>query len=68
MTIATLSPKFQIAIPKQIRAMLGLDAGMKFQVLPHNQHIELIPLQPIQQLRGLLKGMDTTITRPADRL
>ena len=68
MITATLSPKFQIAIPKKIREILGLDSGVKFEIIPYDDRIELIPVKPARALKGLLKGMDTTIEREKDRL
>ncbi len=68
MITATLSPKFQIAIPKKIREVLGLNSGVKFEVVPYGDRIELIPVRPVRALKGLLKGMDTAIEREKDRL
>lgn len=67
MNTVTLSPKFQIVIPAQIREHLTLHRGMKFQVIAHDERIELIPVQPMSKMRGFLKGMDTTIIREPDR-
>lgn len=64
----TLSPKYQIVIPKEVREVMGLASGMKVEVVPYDDRIELIPLQPIQSLKGSLKGMDTVINREKDRL
>lgn len=68
MTTITLSPKFQIVIPKEIREAMELDSGMKFEIIPYEHRIELIPLQSIKKLRGSLKGIDTTIKREKDRI
>lgn len=67
MNTVTLSPKFQIVIPAAVRAQLTLKHGMKFQVIPYGERIELIPVQPMKKARGIFKGIDTTITREADR-
>jgi AbrB family looped-hinge helix DNA binding protein len=68
METLTISPKFQIVIPKAIRKRLGLSAGQKVQAIVYGDRIELIPLQPARQMRGFLKGIDTTIPREADRV
>jgi AbrB family looped-hinge helix DNA binding protein len=68
METLTISPKFQIVIPKAIRKALGLAAGQKVQAIVYGDRIELIPLQPARQMRGFLKGIDTTIPREADRV
>ena len=68
METITISSKFQIVILKAIREKLGLTAGQKVQAIVYGDRIELIPLQPARQMRGFLKGIDTTIPREADRV
>ena len=63
----TISPKFQIVIPKEIRDRLGLLPGQKVQAIAYGDRIELIPVRPARQMRGFLKGIDTNIEREADR-
>jgi hypothetical protein len=38
------------------------------QVVQYGDRIELIPLRPIQEMRGFLKGIDTTVEREPDRV
>ncbi len=68
METATISPKFQIVIPKRVRKNLDIQAGQKVQVIQYDDRIELIPIRPIKEMRGFLKGIDTTIEREPDRL
>ena len=68
METLTISPKFQVVIPKSIREMLKLAPGQKVQAVVHLDRIELIPLRPIKQMRGFLKGIATDVPRDADRL
>jgi AbrB family looped-hinge helix DNA binding protein len=68
MDTVTLSPKFQVVIPQAIREALKLTAGEKLRVLRYADRVEFIPVRPIQQMRGFLRGMDTTIEREDDRL
>ncbi len=68
MTAVTVSPKFQVVIPKEIRESMGIVAGQKVQILTYQNRIELIPLKPMNELRGLLKGIDTEVERDADRV
>ena len=68
MDTVTLSPKFQVVIPLAIREALHLTAGEKLRVLQYGDRVEFIPVRPIQQMRGFLRGMDTTIAREEDRL
>ena len=67
MGTVTISPKFQVVIPKEIREKLGLSPGQKIHALVYEDRIELIPVRPIKQMRGFLKGIDTRIDREADR-
>ena len=66
MTAVTVSPKYQIVIPKEIRESLGIFAGQKIQVLTYQNRIELIPIKPMKDMRGFLKGIDTTVDRDKD--
>jgi AbrB family looped-hinge helix DNA binding protein len=68
METVTVSPKFQVVIPKEIREALKLTPGQKVQALLYENRIELIPVRPVKQMRGFLKGIDTTIVREGDRL
>ena len=68
MTTVTVSPKFQVVIPQRIRKSLGLQPGQKVRAILYENRIELIPVQPMQSMRGFLKGIDTSIEREADRV
>lgn len=61
MQTVTISPKFQVVIPKEIRETLQLTPGQKVQAILYEDRIELIPVRPVKQMRGFLKGIDTTI-------
>lgn len=67
MTTLTLSPKFQVVIPKPIREAMKLTAGMPMQVVQYGDRIEIIPVRPMKAARGLLDGMDTSFEREDDR-
>jgi AbrB family looped-hinge helix DNA binding protein len=68
MGTVTISPKFQVVIPKEIREKLSLSPGQKVQAFVYGDRIELIPMRPIKQMRGYLKGIDTRVDREADRV
>ncbi len=68
MQAVTLSPKFQVVIPRPVRERMGLKAGQKLTVVEYEGRIELIPEKEIADLRGLLKGADISVEREADRL
>ena len=68
MAAVTISPKFQVVIPKAVRQRMGLRPGQKVRVLQFENRIELIPIEPIEALRGFVKGIDTTVVRDKDRI
>lgn len=68
MDTVTISPKFQVVIPKEIRARLKLRAGQKVHAIAYDDRIELVPVRPAKQLKGFLHGIDTTVTRERDRI
>ena len=68
METVTVSPKFQVVIPRVVRESLGIKPGQKVQVIAYDNRIELVPVKPVKKMRGFLKGIDTTVPREADRL
>jgi len=68
MAAVTISPKYQIVIPKEIREKLGLSPGQKVEAIMYQGRIELIPVRPIEKMRGFLKGMNTIVEREEDRV
>jgi len=68
MQTVTLSPKYQVVIPKSIRNVLNLRPGQKMQVIEYNGRIEFIPERDIAELRGFLKGINTEFEREEDRI
>ena len=68
MVTVTVSPKFQVVIPSAIRDSLGIRPGQKLNVIRYGDRIELIPLRPVQETRGFLKGINTTVEREQDRV
>ena len=67
METVTISPKFQVVIPKKIREAMNLVPGQKVQAIVYEGRIELIPLQPLKEMRGFLYGIDTAVERENDR-
>ena len=57
MSVATLSSKFQLGIPKAVREELGLSAGQQFTIIAKGSVIELVPVRGADEMRGRLKGM-----------
>lgn len=63
MSTVTVSPKYQIVIPRDVRQSMGIRPGQKVEIFERGGHIVLVPVRDIRELRGLLKGIDTTIER-----
>jgi AbrB family looped-hinge helix DNA binding protein len=68
MNTVTVSSKFQVVIPKEIREEIGLKVGTVMEVITYGTRIEFVPIQPIKNLKGLFKGLNTDIEREDDRL
>lgn len=68
MQTVTVSPKFQIVIPKDIREAMRLRPGQKLKVIEYEGRIELIPDRDISGLKGFIKGINTEFERERDRL
>lgn len=68
MSVVTISPKFQVVIPREIREQLDLEPGQKVQAFAFGNRIEFVPLRSAKSLRGFLHGIDTTVDREPDRL
>ena len=63
MDTVTLSPKFQVVIPRRVRERMGLRPGEKFEVISFDNRIELIPIRPMSEMRGFLEGLDPSFER-----
>ncbi len=68
MNTVTVSPKYQVVIPKAVREALALEPGQRLQVLVFEGRIELVPVRRPEELRGSLVGLDTRVEREGDRV
>jgi AbrB family looped-hinge helix DNA binding protein len=68
MQSVTVSPKYQVVIPKTVREALKIHPGQKMQIVKYAGRIELIPERDIKELRGFLKGINTEFKREKDRV
>ena len=68
MSEITISSKYQIVIPKDIREALSLVPGQKIRAIVLGDRIELVPVTDLPSARGFLKGMDASFERDSDRL
>ncbi len=63
MNIVTVSPKFQVVIPQQIRRQMGVKSGQKLRVIAYDNQVIFIPLRPLHEARGALKGIHADVQR-----
>jgi len=68
MTIVTVSPKYQVVIPREVRESMEIKPGEKVQIFRYENRIEFIPLKKLKKLRGFLNGINTTVPRDKDRV
>jgi len=69
MHMSIISPKYQIAIPKEVREQMELKAGTKVHIVSYQDRIELIPVKVMRTMKGFIKTrFDTTISREKDRM
>ncbi len=68
MQTVTVSPKYQVVIPKDVREAMRLRPGQKLKVIEYAGRIELILDRDISELKGFLKGINTEFVREDDRL
>jgi AbrB family looped-hinge helix DNA binding protein len=63
MQTVTISPKYQVVVPKAIREQLHLVVGQKLHVIAYAGRIEFLPVRPAKEMRGMLRGLDTRVMR-----
>ena len=68
MEAVKISPKYQIVIPKKLREALNLSPGQRVQMVAFEDRIEMIPVRKMSEMKGFLKGIDTTVERETDRI
>lgn len=68
MKTVTVSPKYQVVIPRDLRRLLNIQVGQKLKARVHGDHIELVPELPLTSARGFLPGLDTEVEREDDRV
>lgn len=68
MTTVTISSKYQLVIPKDVRESLELKPGQKLRVFTSGDRLEMVPVKNLRSMRGFLKGIDTSVPRDEDRV
>ncbi|MFA6473129.1 MAG: AbrB/MazE/SpoVT family DNA-binding domain-containing protein [Candidatus Latescibacterota bacterium] len=64
----TISSKFQVVIPREIRKTFKIQPGEIMEIIPHENRLEFIKVKNINDMRGFLQGIDTTAERDGDRV
>jgi AbrB family looped-hinge helix DNA binding protein len=68
MSTVNVSARFQVVIPRRIREALGIRPGQKLQAFQYGDRIELVPVRPLSEARGLFAGIETDVEREPDRV
>jgi len=63
MNTATVSTKFQVVIPREIRNSLNIQPGQKVRFIVYKDSVEMVPIVEMKNLWGVFRGIDTTIER-----
>jgi len=63
MEAVKVSRKYQVVIPRSVRERMRLRPGERLQVICFDDRIALIPIRPMRQMRGFLKGLDSNFQR-----
>ncbi len=66
MDTVTVSPKFQVVIPLAVRERMQIRPGERLEVISFDDRIELVPIRPMREMKGFLKGLDSTFQRDED--
>ena len=59
MGVVTLSSKYQVVIPQDVRERMELKPGQKIVVVEKDGVVHLIPQRPLKEMRGFVKGVST---------
>lgn len=68
MAVVTVSPKYQVVIPRDVRESMGIKPGEKVQIFQYGDRIEFIPVKKLSRMRGFIKGINTVVKREKDRV
>ena len=59
MEAVTISSKYQVVIPREVRKQFNLKPGQKLMFIPYNGTLRVVVVPPIKRARGMIKGMNT---------
>ena len=63
MQTTTISTKYQVVIPREVREQFGLKPGQKVVFIPHKKSLRMVIVPPIEEAEGFLEGMNTDVQR-----
>ena len=58
MDAVTISSKYQVVIPRAVRERFNLKPGQKLAFIPYRGTLRVVIVRPIEDARGMLKGMN----------
>lgn len=59
MKTVTISSKYQVVIPSQIRKQFNLKPGQKLLFIPYNNTLRVVIVPSIEEAQGMFTGIDT---------
>ena len=59
MEAVTISSKYQVVIPREVRKQFDLKPGQKIMFIPYNGMLRVVVVRSMKEARGSLKGMNT---------
>jgi AbrB family looped-hinge helix DNA binding protein len=54
----TISSKYQVVIPREVREQFNLKPGQKIMFIPYNNTLRVVLVQPMEKARGMLQGIN----------
>ena len=63
MATVTVSAKYQVVIPRDVRDRLKLKPGQKVAVIEKDGVVHLIPIRPLKELKGMAAGITSKNVR-----
>jgi AbrB family looped-hinge helix DNA binding protein len=63
MNAVTISSKYQVVIPREVREQFNLKPGQKIMFIPFNNILHVVIVPTIKQARGMFKGINTEVQR-----
>jgi AbrB family looped-hinge helix DNA binding protein len=63
MRATTISSKYQVVIPREIRERFDLKPGQKVVFIPYRKSLRVVIVPPIEEAYGFLEGIETDVER-----